>query len=64
MTDNKWLGWDDLSDEARDLYEQRWIKSYMLETGAGDDWFSALLQFEQWLNTSAQYEINFAGKDI
>jgi len=63
MTDSKWLGWDDLTTEARDTYEERWIESYMLETG-DDDKFSAILQFEQWLNTSAQYEINFAGKEI
>ena len=32
MTDNKWLGWDDLTTEARDTYEQRWIEYFMNET--------------------------------
>ena len=59
MTDNKWLGWDDLTTEARDTYEQRWIEYFMNETEC--DIFTAELQFEQWLNTSAQFEINFAG---
>ena len=62
MTDDKWLGWDDLTTEACDTYEQRWIEYFMNETEC--DRFTAELQFEQWLNTSAQFEINFAGKEI
>lgn len=60
MTDNTWLGWDDLGDEAQDLYEKRWIEDFMNEMGC--DKFTAELQFEHWLNTEAQYHINFAGR--
>lgn len=62
MTDSKWLGWDDLTNKARDIYEQRWIKDFMNEMEC--DKCSAQLQFEQWLNTSAQYEVNFARKEL
>ena len=35
MTDSKWLGWDDLTTEARGTYEQRWIEDFMNEITRG-----------------------------
>ena len=55
-----WVGWDDLTEKARSDFEIEWIESQVCETGCDREIASML--FDQWLNTEAQYHINFEGR--
>lgn len=53
-----WVGWDDLTEKARSDFKIEWIESHASHTGCDGEVASVL--FDQWLNTEAQYHINFA----